>query len=1012
MRLDLAHRETRDDGTGPERVGMGRRQTETETPHRASRPGPFSAAWLAGTRLSRGWTVLLAVAVGMLVAVVLVCSVPLYDALVADLQLQRTLAGELPSGRNVQIQVDSPAITSAVRDAAAPVVVGLARQYASGFTAATPTYYTATDDMLLPRAGAHTFAVSDSRSPQVRFEGFDLAAAAPHMRFVSGAAPSPASATVDAVPGGVITQQMADQVGVKVGDTLTVTQFGDHSIQFSLRVTGIWTPSDVNDPYWNGLRFDVSPNPPFVYPVLVTYDTFFSQLARFNSVAMTQRWIYYTRPDALTVDNMAAVADNVGNLRSHLSGTLLALPGIAQVRMQTSLETTIQDIQRQQALLALPLYVIVAQVVGLALLFVSAMAGLLIEGQSMEIATLKSRGASGTQLLGAYTTQGVLLAVVALLAGPFLAAALALLLLRLFIPAEVLRGVGVGPAYLAHVASPASVAVPAIIGTLLGVGAVAFSAFQSARMDVLAARREQGRATRVPLWRRYYLDIALVVLCVAGYLDLNQFGGTATRQQLTSNVGGAGSGASPLLLVTPALLLLAGALLVLRVFPLGAGLGARAAARANGATPLLALAQVERNPGRYGRLTLLLVLAVGLGLFALTFDASLLRNAHDRATYTVGTDVRVDELLGQGDGSDVRLAAQIAALPGVRAVSPAYRVQAGTSPDLGGEQLDLLGIDPATFDTAAGQVSWRDDYATTPLAGLLDGMRAHVHGDSAGTAAAPVWALVSDTFASRYHVRPGDTFALLPPEVPFQSVTFTVGAVVHEFPTLYPAREVGGFVVVDMADYFSAIKPNLVSNDTSELGANEFWVRASPNAGQRAALIQALQQPEFGASQIANLADEEEANASNPISAGMRGLLLVGAITAALLAVLGSIIQSLMAARQRARQFAVLRTFGMSGRQLTGLLLGEQIVVYLFGLLGGTILGVILVTATLPFLQFSDSSIDASRLGVPPYILAFNAPNAALFYAALLLAFAVALAIAARYATRLGLGSTLRLGED
>ncbi|HST90065.1 MAG TPA: ABC transporter permease [Ktedonobacterales bacterium] len=1009
MRLDLAQGQTRDDEAGPERAEMGQRRADT--PRRASRPGPFSAAWLAGMRLSRGWTVLLAVAVGMLVAVVLICSVPLYDALVADLQLQRTLAGELPSGRNVQIQVDSPAITASVRDAAAPVVAGLARQYASSFTGATPTYYTASDDMLLPRAGAHTFSFADSQAPQVRFEGFDLAAAASHMRFVAGAAPSASPAT-GAVPEGAITKQMADQVGVKVGDTLSVTQFGDHSIRLSVRVAGIWAPTDVNDPYWNGLRFDVSPNPPFIYPVLVTYDTFFAQLNRFNSVAMTQRWIYYTRPDALTVDNIAAVADNVGNLRSHLSGTLLALPGIAQVRLQTNLDTTIQDIQRQQALLALPLYVIVAQVVGLALLFVSAMAGLLIEGQSMEIATLKSRGASGTQLLGAYTTQGMLLAVIALVAGPFLAAALALALLRLFIPTDVLRGTGVGPAYLAHVASPASVAVPAVIGALLGVGAVAFSAFQSARMDVLAARREQGRATHVPLWRRYYLDIALAVLCVAGYLDLNQFGGTATRQQLTNNAGGAPSGASPLLLVTPALLLLAGALLVLRVFPLGAGLGARVAARANGATPLLALAQVERNPGRYGRLTLLLVLAVGLGLFALTFDASLLRDAHDRATYTVGTDVRVDELLGQGEGSDAKLAARIAALPGVRAVSPAYRVQAGTTPDLGGEQLDLLGIDPATFDIAAGQVSWRDDYASVPLAGLLGGMRAHVHGDSAGTAAAPVWALVSDTFAARYHVRPGDTFTLLPPEVPFQNVTFTVGAVVHEFPTLYPTREVGGFVVVDMSDYFSAVKANLVSSDTSELGANEFWVRASPDPSQRAALIQTLQQPEFGASRIANLADEEEANASNPISAGMRGLLLVGAITAALLAVLGSIIQSLLAARQRARQFAVLRTFGMSGRQLTGLLLGEQIVVYFFGLLGGTILGVILVTATLPFLQFSDSSIDATRLGVPPYILAFNAPNAALFYAALLLAFAVALAIAARYATRLGLGSTLRLGED
>ena len=65
--------------------------------------------------------------------------------------------------------------------------------------------------------------------------------------------------------------------------------------------------------------------------------------------------------------------------------------------------------------------------------------------------------------------------------------------------------------------------------------------------------------------------------------------------------------------------------MVLRLFPVGAAFGARLAARARGATALLSLAQVERSPGRYSRLTLLLVLAVGLGLFALSFDSSLTR---------------------------------------------------------------------------------------------------------------------------------------------------------------------------------------------------------------------------------------------------------------------------------------------------------------------------------------------------------------------------------------------------
>ena len=144
----------------------------------------------------------------------------------------------------------------------------------------------------------------------------------------------------------------------------------------------------------------------------------------------------------------------------------------------------------------------------------------------------------------------------------------------------------------------------------------------------------------------------------------------------------------------------------------------------------------------------------------------------------------------------------------------------------------------------------------------------------------------------------------------------------------------------------------------------------------------------------------------------MRGLLLIGAITAALLAVLGSLVQAVMSARQRTTQFAIFRTLGMAGRQLTGLLLGEQTVVYLFGLLGGTALGLILTTATWPFLQFSDSGLDPAKIGVPSYVLRINWQQVGIFYGALLLAFVLALVITARYAATIGLGKALRLGED
>src|SRR5690242_12319039 len=71
---------------------------------RTIRPGPLSSLRIALYRLGRGWKLLLGVGAGILIAVILICTVPLYDALVAGIQLQRALATSSPQDRNLQVQ--------------------------------------------------------------------------------------------------------------------------------------------------------------------------------------------------------------------------------------------------------------------------------------------------------------------------------------------------------------------------------------------------------------------------------------------------------------------------------------------------------------------------------------------------------------------------------------------------------------------------------------------------------------------------------------------------------------------------------------------------------------------------------------------------------------------------------------------------------------------------------------------------------------------------------------------
>lgn len=1005
MRLGVEQRGATSGGRGPTQTPP--RQGTSGGLGRMRRAGMLSSGRLAVRRLTRGWELLLAVGIGMLAAVILVCTVPLYDTLIADVQLQRTISADSPPERNIAAQAQSSSVSASLRQQATSQVQALANHYLSGFVSSASTYYVVSDDTLLIQAGQHTYDPASNTVSRVDYEAFDYTAAAPHMRILAGALPQTSAGT--AQPQVIVTKEMADEQMLKVGNSLTVTQFGDHTQRLTARVVGIWTPKNADDPYWNGHHFDAhfSPDAPAIYPVLTTYQDFFSRLSSFTQIGMTQSWVYYTQPGNITTGNMNSVQQNIGQFRSRINGNLLAISGISKAAVLGTLNQDIKDVQQQLTLLALPLYVIVAQVVGLALLFVTAMAGLLIDGQSQDIATLKSRGASDTQLLSSFTFQGLLLAIIAAIAGPFLAALLGMALVHWFVPAGALQITGVGANYLTRLANPRAVIVPALIGAALSVAAVAFSAFQSARMDVLAFRREQGRASRAPFWKRYYLDVALAVLCLIGYLELGQFGSIGTRAQIS------GGGASPLLLVTPALLLLAGALIVLRVLPLGAGLGARLASRGRGLISLLALSQVERSPGRYSRITLLLVLAVGLGLFAITFDASLLQNVHDQTTYSIGADVRVVENTGLGNGSGQVVQRRLAALPGVAGVTPIYRTLSGTTIDQGSIQVDTLAIDPATFASVAGTTSWRADYADQPLNALLAQMRANTHGATAGSGQAPVWALVSQEFATQFHIHAGSTFALqLSEGGSFSSTIFVVGGIVNEFPTLYPNHQQGSFIVVNINDFINAAIASAPGQDTSALGPNEFLLKMQHDAAPSQAFITALNKPELQVQKYQLLSSALNTAQANPVSAGIRGLLLVGAITAVLLAVLGSAIQSLLAARQRSTQFAVLRTVGMTGSQLTRLLLGEQVVMYFFGLVGGTVLGLLLTTATLPFLQFSDTTVDASTLGVPSYVLTFNGDGILLFYAALLFAFVLALALAARYASTIGLGKALRLGED
>lgn len=491
----------------------------------------------------------------------------------------------------------------------------------------------------------------------------------------------------------------AERLKVRPGARLTLDDRLDGPA-VPVEITGLYRPSEATAPYWalddlagRGVRRSgfTTYGPLLAAPAVLTGG---------EVSAGPSGWLATADFSTLTAGRTDALAESAREgtawLRGRpvLSGTTAAttaLPGVLD-RLDRSLlvsRSTLLVVALQLALLA-----------GCALLLV---ARLLSAERAAELRLLRARGASRGRIAGLAALEALLLAVPAVICAPLLAGPLTRLLggqgslarigLRLEVPAA-----GGGGVWL--------VAVVAALGCAL---AVTLPALTSS----LAAG---GRARALPAPLRAGADVGLLVVAGVAYWQLSR----QTSGAVTGD--GAGTlGIDPLLVAAPALALLAGTVLTLRLLPLVAGLAERRAAGGRGLTAALAGWQLSRRPMRGAGPVLLLVLAMALGVLAIGQGASWDRSQGDQADFRAGAPVRV---LAAGTAGLGRTEAY-AAVAGVREAAPAVRAALPLSGD---RTATVLALDTAH---AADTVLMRSDLAGEPVRSLLSPLGPE------GTAAGP-----------------------------------------------------------------------------------------------------------------------------------------------------------------------------------------------------------------------------------------------------------------------------------
>jgi len=667
------------------------------------------------------WRMLSVLALGVVVAATLLASAPIYARTMADMGLTFQIRQDLQDQPNTRIEFPNVPIQTqdgvALRDAIEKRI-----DQRIGWFAAAKERYVRAPWMVTAKQGkapVQTNAFGQLQS---------LTGYASHVTVLAGRLPQ---ATGTGQPIEVALGSAAfKQSGLAVGDAFTFYEDFDTceralpppdaspppfpckpqatvSFSYPAVVVGVIDPVDVADHFWvQGVGGYFDPTRPLdgAGPVLPMFTDESSLLNGFGSIhpgyRVTLAYNVFADPQKLSRTNYQRARSDIHALYDEFS----PIGGVAFSPLTTTLDNFGTSENYQQV----PLTILLLEIAAVALFYVVLMSAVVVERQAMEIALLRSRGATIGQVVSLYVLEGLVVGVPVMLVAPFLAAATTALL-------------GLTPIFTnvaEHRLLPVTV-LPESFG-LAGVGvglsllALIAPAFIVSRRSAVSQRRAEGRPG-VSLIQRYYLDFALVLIAGLLLWELNQRGSVFKP----SAAGGVSS--DPLLLASPALIILAAAAMLLRLYPMVLRLAAKTFAAAAGVTVAIGLWQVVRSPGQYTRLTLLLMMAVAVGTFAASYASTAERSYRDRADFETGVDWRAttrnEGTLGT-NGSDAD--ALLSSIPGVAGATSVLRTMAGLAvTGIGSQNLQVLAVNP---DVARNYLWFRSDFADHSLNQLMDVM--------------------------------------------------------------------------------------------------------------------------------------------------------------------------------------------------------------------------------------------------------------------------------------------------
>lgn len=777
----------------------------------------------------------------------------------------------------------------------------------------------------------------------------------------------------------VVSEKTFVEQNLVLGQDLVLTRLLDENDQpYSLRVVGVFTHKDVQDPYWIS-----SPN---YWSDLCLMDVgiFEELIANPDKKSENFDVLWYA-----VLDYTAMRADNVDNITEVLETYQRSFNKSGIKEITVNFQDVLTNYNKESKKLTTTVWVLQVPIFVLLAAFIFMVSRQMLEMEQNEISVFKSRGASKIQIILIYILQSVLIAALGMLGG---------------IPLGILicNVLGSSNAFLEFVRRASlltelnsDVWMFTGIAFFFSICTMVLPVLKYANVGIVETKRAKNRKNKLPWWQMIFADVILLGVSIYGLTQFN-----AQKEYLAQQVL-EGASLDPSLYLSSSLFMIGAGLLFLRLFPWVLRLIFWLGKRWWPPSLYASFLRIIRTKDNQGFLMVFLVLTVSLGIFNAQTARTINANAEQQLRYSIGADLVVQEKWSDNSNSITSRKDLAYTEPDFSKYQQMEEVKSATCVLVNNNvsvsltsgkvsNVKVMGIHTKEF----GETAWFKD-------SLLDlHWYEYLNVISQNSRAV----LVSSNFRDNYGYRVGDVITFL------NENGDSVRGIIYGFVDYWPSynavsnvkdkdgvyKEKDNYLIVAHLAQLQAawgITPYQVWLDTD--GSSQFLYDYAAESGTKYTVFKDT------SAELISLKND-------PVFQGTNGILTVGFIVVLLLCATGFLIYWILSIQSRTLQFGIFRAMGMSMREVLSMLINEQVFISGSAIGIGVLVGRLSSNLFIPLIQISYSAVDRSM----PLEIISESGDFVRLGVVIGLMIVACMAILGVLISRIRISQALKLGED